>query len=106
MIEGEEVDSFIFYIFPIKVFESSKLLSVCFSISINIGYGVLLSLTVFMTDNLANGVYAHLIYGFLLLPLLPNASKADFYASMSISSLWKYCLYGVILSSNCLICNS
>jgi hypothetical protein len=67
-----------------------------------VGFGVLLSLAVFITDNLALGQYLHLFYGILLLPLLPSASKTDFFSSMSLSSLWKYCLYGLMLSFTCL----
>jgi hypothetical protein len=94
----EEIDSCIFYIFPVKLLENSRGLSVCFSLLINLGYGVLLSLVLFLTDGLPGGAYAHLFYGFLLLPLLPSASKVDFLASMTLSSLWKYCLYGLVLS--------
>lgn len=77
-----------------------------FSLVINLAFGVLLSLALFITDHLSLGQYVHLFYGLLLLPLLPNVSKIDYFSTMSLSSLWKYCLYGAMLSFNCLASNT
>lgn len=77
-----------------------------FSLLINLAFGVLLSLALFITDNLSLGQYVHLFYGLLLLPLLPNVSKIDYFTTMSLSSMWKYCLYGAMLSFNCLTSNT
>lgn len=77
-----------------------------FSLVINLAFGVLLSLALFITDNLSLGQYVHLFYGLLLIPLLPNVSKIDYFTTMSLSSLWKYCLYGAMLSFNCLTSNT
>jgi hypothetical protein len=79
---------------------------VAFSLTINVAFGILLSLALFITDNLVLGQYLHLFYGLLLLPLLPNVSKVDYFTTMSLSSLWKYFLYGVMLSFSCLVSTS
>ncbi len=82
-----------------------EFIQIIFSLVINLAFGVLLSLALFLTDNLILGQYVHILYGILLLPLLPNVDKIDYFATMSLSSLWKYCLYGAMLSFLCLTSN-
>ena len=77
-------------------------MSVIFSISINLGFGVLLSVALKMTETIRYGQYLQIIFGLLLLPILPSISKEEFLNNMALSSLWKYCLYGLFLTMNCL----
>lgn len=56
-----------------------------------------------MTETFKMGQYLQFLYGLLLLPLLPSISKQEFFNSMTLSSLWKYCLYGLLLTINCIM---
>lgn len=71
----ETHNSAIFYIFPVKFLESSQAISVLFSVAINLGLGFLLSLTLRMTETIQYGQYFQMVFGLLLLPILPNVSK-------------------------------
>ena len=71
----EYENSALFYIFPVKMFESSKILSIFFSLLINLGLGVLISFAVDMASTLNKGYFLHIFYGFLLLPLRPSIFK-------------------------------
>jgi hypothetical protein len=55
--------------------ESSQAISIVFSGTINLGLGILLSITLKMTETIPYGQYFQTILGLLLLPVLPNVSK-------------------------------
>ena len=73
-----------------------------FSIFINLGLGALMSICLRMAETLRYGHYFQLIYGILLLPVLPSVSKEEFVQSMTLSSLCKYFIYGLFITMVCL----
>lgn len=97
----QSFDSFIFCIFPVHLLEGNRALSMLFSLVLNLGFGMLLAVALHVTSTVSFGQYFHLVYGCLLLPLLPSVSRQEFMSSMTLSSLWKYCLFGVFLITHC-----
>ena len=94
-------NSALLYIFPVRLFEGNKVLSVIFSVAINLGLGVLISINMSMVEVFRYGQYFQLLSGLLLLPMLPAVSKEEFLNTMVLSSLWKYALYGLFISVVC-----
>ncbi len=97
MINNIDVDDkleVLFTIFPIKIFESSIIISVIFTLLLNLSFGLCLDYTMSITSTLKYGEYLNNLYALLILPVLPNVSKTDYFNSMTLSSLWKYFMIG------------
>lgn len=93
--EGVESESLIFYLFPIRVFEFSRVTSTIFSIFINLGFGVLLSFCQAVFSTLQYGRFFEFALGALLLPMIPRASPMEFLNTLSLATIWKLAIYGL-----------
>jgi hypothetical protein len=58
-----------------------------------------------MGEVLGVGEYLLLIYGLLLLPVLPAVSQREFFNNMCAGTFWKYGVVGLCLLFNSLISN-
>ena len=47
-----------------------------------------------ITSTLKYGEYLNNLYALLILPVLPNVSRTEYFNSMTLASLWKYFLIG------------
>ena len=56
-----------------------------------------------ITSTLSYGEYMNNLYGLLILPVLPNVSKTEYFNSMALFSLWKYFLIGFFVCISLII---
>jgi hypothetical protein len=57
------------------MFESSQPISILFSLVINLGFGLLLGKALEMTAGESYGGYLQMLYGLLLVPLVPRVGR-------------------------------
>lgn len=50
-----------------------------------------------ITYTMEYGKYFNNLYAFLILPILPNISKMEYFNFMTLTSLWKYFLLGFFM---------
>lgn len=91
-------DSILFCIFPVKVFESHKVISAVVSIMVNIGFGMLLNYSQNVTNTLRYGSIIEFVYAGLLLPVLPTISHYEYFNAMSLASAWKFGVLGLSIA--------
>lgn len=61
-------------------------------------FGFCLDYTQSISLTMKYGAFLNNLYGFMLLPVLPNISKTEYFNSMALSGIWKYCLVGGFLA--------
>lgn len=79
------------------MFEASKVLSVVMSVFINLGLGFLIDFAINVGQTLEYGRYFQFLYAIILLPLLPNTSRFNYFSSMCLSSVSKFGIIGLFL---------
>ncbi len=92
-----------FTIFPVKLFESSTVISNVFTVLLNLAFGVCLDYILSMISTLKYGAFLNNLYALIILPVLPNISRRDFFNSMALSSIWKYFLVGLFVTLSVLV---
>ena len=97
-IELDDELEVLFTIFPVKIFESSPIISFAFTLLLNLAFGISLDYTITITSTLEYGAFFNNLYALLILPVLPNVSKTEYFNSMVLSSVWKYFLVGFFVS--------
>lgn len=65
---------------------------------LNLGFGILMNYCQNVMNTLQYGQYFEFVYAFLLLPILPVASPTEYLNTMTLSSLWKFGIFGVFSS--------
>jgi hypothetical protein len=93
----------LFTIFPVKLFESSTVISNVFTVLLNLAFGVCLDYILSMISTLKYGAFLNNLYALIILPVLPNISRRDFFNSMALSSIWKYFLVGLFVTLSVLV---
>lgn len=68
-----------------------------FTIFINLAFGICLDYVISITYTLEYGKFLNNLFALLLLPILPRISKVEYFNSMCLSTIWKYCLTGLFL---------
>lgn len=90
----------LFTIFPVYLFESSDIVSIVFTVLLNLAFGLALDYVISITSTLKYGAYLYNLYALLILPVLPNVSKIEYFNTMCLTTLWKYFLIGLFISIN------
>ena len=93
--QGLQSQSIMYYLFPIRIFEFSKVISSIFSIVINLGFGILLGYCQAIMNTLYYGRFAELALAALFLPIMPRVSLMEFINTLSLATLWKFAVFGL-----------
>ena len=85
------------YMFPIRMLEYTEVISVVFSLAINLGYGVLLDYTLQISRTLPCGNVFNCLFAFTMLPILPKVNIDQLQGTMATQSVIRYGIAGVAL---------
>ena len=98
----EEPPDFLLYIFPIRLLEYSRTISIVSSILLNLGFGFLLDYTLQILIKLRFGTLFTMMMSFLMVPLVSSSIKLlGFFNEVGTLSMARYGIVGLFLFISC-----